>query len=96
MKPNSSRLETALPLPLAGEGWVGVSPRVTLPVWREPPPALHLSMQCDLPRKSGRGGEPHASLTVSALKSLPSASNTFLTMLLESRPARAYIAAGES
>src|ERR1700726_3282836 len=37
-----------------------------------------------------------ASLTASVLKSLPSASNTFATMPLASRPARAYIAFGVS
>src|ERR1700744_5926145 len=37
-----------------------------------------------------------ASFTVSVLTSLPSASNTLATMLLASRPARAYIAFGES
>jgi hypothetical protein len=37
-----------------------------------------------------------ASFTVSVLTSLPSASNTLATMPLESRPACAYIAAGES
>ncbi len=37
-----------------------------------------------------------ASFTVSASASLPSASNTLMTMPLASRPALAYIAAGES
>ena len=47
----------ALPLPLAGEGGVGVSPQVTLFVWREfPPPGSHLAIRSDLPA-SGRGGE---------------------------------------
>src|ERR1700741_918644 len=51
-------------------------------------------MQCDFPARERSEEESQASLTVSALKSLPSVSNTFLTMLFASRPARAYIAAG--
>src|SRR6266704_3552810 len=44
-----------------GLGW-GLPPRVI--VWREPPPASHRSMRCDLPRKRERCSEsaagPHA------------------------------------
>jgi hypothetical protein len=46
----------ALPLPLAGEGGVGVSPRVTLFVGRKPPPAA-LFERVDLPRKRERWSE---------------------------------------
>src|SRR6516225_10681190 len=50
--------EDALPLPLAGGGFgVRVPSLVVLPVWREfPPPASHLSMPCDLPRKRSQAG----------------------------------------
>src|SRR5882724_5281535 len=41
---------------LRGRVGVGVSPRVI--VWREPPPASHHSMRCDLPRKRERCSEP--------------------------------------
>ncbi len=45
---------------LAGEGWgEGVSTQ-RLPKRTEPSPALHLTMQCDLPRKRGRCSEPGA------------------------------------
>ncbi len=48
--------------------------------------------------REGRSSPPgnQASLTVSVLTSLPSASNTLATMPLASRPARPYIAAGVS
>src|SRR6266536_3189243 len=52
---SSSRKGGALPLPLAalaGEGGVGVSPRVIL--WREPPPGSHLRCDPTSPA-SGRG-----------------------------------------
>jgi hypothetical protein len=46
IRSNGDREGTALPLPLAGEGWVGVLPRFSLFVWREfPPPASHHSMR---------------------------------------------------
>jgi hypothetical protein len=48
----ASREADALPLPLAGEGWVGVSPRVRLFVWREPPPA---ALRASTSPASGRG-----------------------------------------
>src|ERR1700752_1053506 len=82
---------------LAGEGWGGgVSARRTVRAERAPPRALGPTSPA-----SGRGEASsrlaaQASFTVSALKSLPSVSNTFLTMLLASRPALAYITAGES
>jgi len=48
----ASATELPLPLPLAGEGWVGVPPRFTLFELREPPPAA-LFERSDLPRKPG-------------------------------------------
>src|SRR5512138_850149 len=39
---------------LRGRVGVGVPPRVTLIVWREPPPGSHLAMRSDLPRKRER------------------------------------------
>src|SRR3954454_20279619 len=45
---------------LRGRVGVGVSPRVI--VWREPPPASHRSMRCDLPRKRERCSESVARL----------------------------------
>src|SRR5262249_20548253 len=55
--------------------------------------------QIDFHRATGRRGRvllAQASLAVSVLTSLPSASNTLATMPLASRPARPYIAAGVS
>jgi hypothetical protein len=57
MKLGSSREGSALPLPRAGEGGVGVSPRVV--TWREPPPAA-LFERSDLPCKRLQAGEVQA------------------------------------
>src|SRR5215472_16925247 len=58
-------------------------------------PFTQFASQIDL-SPQGRGEGYQASFTASVLKSLPSASNTFLTMFLASSPARAYIAFGVS
>jgi hypothetical protein len=55
IRSNGDREGTALPLPLAGEGWGGgAAPIHAVRVERVPPPASHHSMRCDLPRKRER------------------------------------------
>ena len=88
---------------LAGRGHAGlgrsaptsISPPVTSSGMR----AFSAGWQSEIPELSlapRNKVQAQASFTVSALKSLPSASNTLATMPLASRPARAYIAFGES
>ena len=80
---------------LAGRGHDSTIPRGGA-LFAGPPHTFPAAVGCSARLVRGAPQELQASFTVSVLTSLPSASNTFATMLLASRRAWAYIAFGVS